>query len=138
MLPAMSTQRFLERSADFTRAAQRLEEACMQPFSSYVRDSVIQRFEFSWELAWKVLKLRLEALGVEVLSPRDAFQEGLAKGLLHDGNAWSRAQKMRNLTSHTYDEKLADEVYHYLLNEGRHLFSGLSLQVREWVSQCQS
>lgn len=128
----MDLQRFHERVRDFLKASERLVEACAQPENAFIRDSVIQRFEFCWELSWKVLKLRLEMLGVEVMTPRDAFQEALSKGLIHDGNAWSRVQKMRNLTSHTYDEKLAIEVYRFLCDEGQVLFSRLADDVREW------
>jgi nucleotidyltransferase substrate binding protein (TIGR01987 family) len=131
----MSKQRHVERSADFIKAAERLAEACAQPENSFIRDSVIQRFEFCWELSWKVLRLRLAILGVEVLSPRDAFQEALAKGLIQDGNAWSKAQKMRNLTSHTYDEALAATVYRFVCDEGQTLFAQLATTVRQWQTE---
>ncbi|MBU0783577.1 MAG: nucleotidyltransferase substrate binding protein [Gammaproteobacteria bacterium] len=44
--------------------------------------------------------------------------------MIHDGNAWSEAQRMRNLSSHTYDEKLADQVYGFVKNKGDILFQG--------------
>jgi len=129
----MDRQRFEERTKDFIRAAYRLAEACEQPFTPFIRDAIIQRFEFCWELAWKVLKMRLELVGVEVLTPRDVFREALEKGLIEDGNTWSEAQKMRNLTSHTYDEDLADRVYQFLLSPGRQLFQSLALRVETWL-----
>ncbi|MFN7504251.1 MAG: nucleotidyltransferase substrate binding protein, partial [Limnobacter sp.] len=64
----MNMERLNERSADFIKASQRLTEACAQPVDSFIRDSVIQRFEFCWELAWKTLKLRLEILGIVALN----------------------------------------------------------------------
>lgn len=130
----MDIERLNERTREFTKAVSRLEEACEQPFSSFVRDSVIQRFEFCWELAWKALRLRLEQLGVEVLNPRDTFREALNKGLIHDGIAWTEAQRTRNLTSHTYDEKLADEVYGYVREEGLALFGKLAEDAATWSS----
>lgn len=128
----MDQQRLLERKNDLLKAIDRLDEACKQPFSSFIRDAVIQRFEFCWELAWKALKLRLEQLGVEALNPRDIFREALNKGVIHDGNAWSEMQKKSNLTTHTYDEKLANEVYHYLLQNGLALFKALKNEVSKW------
>ncbi|CAN5349045.1 HI0074 family nucleotidyltransferase substrate-binding subunit [soil metagenome] len=128
----MDIQRLVERKADLINAINRLEEACEQPFSSFMRDATIQRFEFCWELAWKTLKLRLEQLGVEVLNPRDIFREALSKGLIHDGNAWTQAQKNRNLTSHTHDEDLASEVYNFLLTEGVKIFQQLKNDVMQW------
>lgn len=128
----MKTTRFNERAEDFVKASRRLSEACEQPLDSFIRDSVIQRFEFCWELAWKTLKLRLEFLGIEALNPRDVFKEALAAGLIHDGNTWSEAQKMRNLSSHTYDEKLADQVYGFVKGKGDTLFQGLAIEVLAW------
>ena len=130
----MSTERLSERSADFLKASTRLSEACAQPFDSFIRDSVIQRFEFCWELAWKVLKLRLEQLGIAASNPRDFFKEALAAGLIHDGNRWSEAQRMRNLSSHTYDEKLAEQVYDFVKHRGNLLFNELSAEVNRWLS----
>ena len=128
----MDIERLNERARDFTKAAARLEEACAQPFSSFIRDSVIQRFEFCWELAWKVLKLRLEQLGVEALNPRDTFRAALGAGLIRDGNAWTEVQKKRNLTSHTYDEALADEVYAFILEDGLRRFQELAEEIGRW------
>lgn len=133
----MSTERLSERSADFLKASARLSEACAQPFDSFIRDSVIQRFEFCWELAWKTLKLRLEFLGVIAANPRDVFKEALVAGLIHDGNAWSEAQRMRNLSSHTYDEKLAEQVYEFVKNKGDILFQDLAREVNAWKKDSQ-
>lgn len=131
----MERQRLRERGQDFLKATERLAEACAQPYSEFIRDSVIQRFEFCWELAWKVLKLKLLEEGIEALTPREAFREALAVGILHDGNAWSQAQRMRNLTSHTYDETLAEEVYRFVCHTGLPLFQELAQEVRRWLAQ---
>lgn len=128
----MNIERFNERKQELIKAVQRLEEACMQPFSSFVRDSVIQRFEFCWELAWKTLRLKLESEGLLANTPRETWQQALQAGLIHDGNAWSEAQKNRNLTSHTYDEKLAEDVYRYILKEGYPLFHKLAGEAAKW------
>lgn len=128
----MDQQRLNERKNDLQKAIDRLEEACNQPFSSFIRDAVIQRFEFCWELTWKTLKLRLQQLGVEALNPRDIFREALNSGIIQDGNAWSEMQKKRNLTTHTYDEKLATEVYQYLIQYGLALFKALKKEMSEW------
>jgi nucleotidyltransferase substrate binding protein (TIGR01987 family) len=128
----MNIERFNERKQELIKAVQRLEEACMQPFSSFIRDSVIQRFEFCWELAWKTLRLKLESEGLLANTPRETWQQALQVGLIHDGNAWSEAQKNRNLTSHTYDEKLAEDVYRYILKEGYPLFHKLAGEAVKW------
>lgn len=128
----MDQQRLKERQTELIKAISRLEEVCEQPFSTFIRDAAIQRFEFCWELSWKTLKLRLEQVGIEALNPRDIFREALNQGLIHDGNAWTEAQRKRNLTTHTYDEKLAEEVYSYLLKNGLQLFQKLKNEIAKW------
>jgi nucleotidyltransferase substrate binding protein (TIGR01987 family) len=64
-------------------------------------------FEMSFELAWKMLKDYLEEEGFTVVSPRDAIKQAFQAGLLEDGHVWIEALKDRNLTVHTYEEKIA-------------------------------
>ena len=129
----MTLERFDQRRADFVKAVSRLEEACAQPENSFIRDSVIQRFEFSWELAWKMLKLRLAYLGIEALNPREVIRQSLQAGLIEDGNAWSEAQRQRNLTSHTYDESLSIVVFAFVKTHGVILLRGLAVKAESWV-----
>lgn len=129
----MSNERFTQRRADFLKAVTRLEEACAQPESSFLRDSVIQRFEFSWELAWKMLKLRLAFLGVEALNPREVIRQSLQAGLIQDGNAWTAAQHHRNMTSHTYDEPLSLVVYAFVRSQGVLLLRDLADAADGWI-----
>ena len=128
----MDNERLQERISEYLRALAQLEKAALQPKDEFMRDSVIRRFEFTHELAWKMLKLRLEAEQVMVSTPRETWQQALQAGLIDDGNAWSEAQKQRNLTSHTYDEKLADAVYCYVLQAGLPLFGKLAVEAEKW------
>ncbi|MBV2191950.1 MAG: nucleotidyltransferase substrate binding protein [Azonexus sp.] len=128
----MDRQRLHERCADYEKALNQLAKALKQPRDEYLRDSVIQRFEITYELAWKMLKLCLEAEGISVRTPRETLQEALQAGFITDGNAWSDLQKMRNLTSHTYDESLAEQVYDFVAQQGLALFQQLSHAVGQW------
>ncbi len=124
----------LERSIDlFTRAVRRLADACEQKENGYVRDAAIQRFEFSYELAWKMLKRKLSVEGLEAATPREAVQQALSAGLLEDGNLWTEMHRMRNQTSHTYDESLAKEVYHFVCDHGLTALQQLSSKAKAWV-----
>lgn len=107
-------------------------KAAQQPKDEFLRDSVIQRFKFTHEIAWKMLKLRLEAEDVIVRTPRETLQAALQAGLIDDGNAWSDLQKMRNLTSHTYNEQLADDVYAYVTEHAVTLFRQLAEKATSW------
>ena len=78
-------------------------------------DATIQRFEFTIELFWKLLKSILESKGVEVLYPKDILREAYAGYLIDHEEQWLQMLKDRNLTSHTYDENLADIIYQRIL-----------------------
>ena len=119
-------ERFLERRAEFKRALNRLVDALAQPDNEFTRDAVIQRFEFTYELAWKALKNYLLIKDIDVRNAKDTLKASLEQGLIHDGGAWSNLHYQRNLTSHTYDLELAIEVYDYLKEVGLSLFLELA------------
>lgn len=129
----MDTDRLNERITEYLKALAQLQKACAQPVSEFIRDSVIQRFEFTYELAWKMLKLRLQDEGIDAKTPKAVLQESLQAAFISDGNAWSQVQLNRNLTSHTYDEQLADDVYQFVTQQGVVLFEQLAAQARTWV-----
>ena len=94
------------------RALVRLEEALNAPKNAFVRDSAIQRFEFTYEPAWKALKAFFEDRGIQVQPfPRDLFREAFQRGVIADDPLWMDSIAMRNLTSHTYNEKTAEDIY---------------------------
>lgn len=130
----MDEQRLRERIADYLKALAQLEKAAALPKNDIVRDSVIQRFEFTHELSWKMMKLKLEAEGLSARTPRETVQEALQAGLIENGNLWTDMQKMRNLTSHTYHEKLADDVYDFVVGKGIVLFRQLAEKCRTWLT----
>lgn len=75
-----------------------------------VRDGLIQRFEFCFELAWKAVQATAAGEGVVVRSPKTALAYALQVGWAQDEALWLRMLEARNLSSHTYDERLADEL----------------------------
>lgn len=93
---------------EFKRAVHRLDEAMQQEKNDFIRDSVIQRFEFSIELAWKTAK---KTMGVTTAAPKDVVREMAQSGYIEDASSWLKAIDMRNLSSHTYKENLAEQVY---------------------------
>jgi len=81
-----------------------------------LRDSVIQRFEYTYELCWKMLKRRLKLdvpspEAIDEMSFREMIREGAERGLIDDPLAWFNYREKRNLTSHTYDAEVAQDVY---------------------------
>ena len=130
----MMADRLRQRAEQFFQAFSRLKSACDQSENEFIRDAVIQRFEFTFELAWKLLKIRLLEEGIEVNSPRAVIREAVAAGLLEDGNLWSEMLHKRNLTSHTYDEALAQQVYAFICTHAHSAFARLAEQARQWIN----
>jgi len=109
----MDFERLKERIEEYYKAVLRLKEALDEDISNpLVYDGVIQRFEFTYELTWKLIKAYLEYEGIApVNTPRSAFKEAFAAGLIIDGDAWVDMIEDRNLTVHTYNEQMAKEIY---------------------------
>lgn len=112
-----------------------LRESQAAPESELLRDGVIQRFEYTYELAWKMLKRYLEATlpnpeEVDGMSFQTLIRTGSEQGMLLSGwDEWVRYRKARGTTSHTYDEEKAREVYRIVpefLHEARYLLDRLS------------
>ena len=74
-------------------------------------DTTIQRFEFTIELFWKLLKAIIESKGASVQYPKDVLREAFQGGLIDDEQSWISMLHDKNITSHTYDEELADKVF---------------------------
>ena len=69
----------------------------------------------SFELSWKLLKDYLEAQEFSVKSPREAIKQAFQIGLIDDGDVWMEALSDRNLTVHTYDERMAGKLVHDII-----------------------
>lgn len=100
---------------NFRSALQRLKEAVYELEKSItndiVRDGVIQRFEFTYELAWKTTKEYLEDLGiVDTNSPKAVIKEAFAQKLILNEDIWLLMLRDRNMTSHVYKEEMAQEI----------------------------
>ena len=106
-------KRWQERLEDFQKAVSRLEEALAQEeYSELERDGVIQRFEFTFELAWKTLKDYLDDQGFkDVLSPKKAVKQAYANDLLANGDIWVEMLEDRNRMAHLYDQKTSLAIF---------------------------
>lgn len=103
--------RWKQRFVHYKKAFKLLEQTLtIDSLSDAERAGLIQFFEMSFELAWKVLKDYLEEEGFNVASPRQAVKQAFQAGLIRDGHIWMEALQDRNLTVHTYEEKIAIAV----------------------------
>ncbi len=98
--------------ADFKNALQRFSEILVEPKTAITRDAAIQRFEFSFDLAWKVIKTVLEEKkGIICNSPNECIREAYQQKFIEYDKKWMQVLKNRNLTAHTYNEKLIEEIF---------------------------
>ncbi|HEV7396823.1 MAG TPA: nucleotidyltransferase substrate binding protein [Pyrinomonadaceae bacterium] len=98
----------------FAKALASLDEALAMKEDKIVRDASIQRFEYTYELSWKMMKRHLEWTGnaeVGSLSRRELFREAARVKLIEDAEVWFDYHQARNQTAHTYEEETAKEVY---------------------------
>lgn len=123
--------RWIERLENFKSALHQLQKAVelskTKTLSDLEKQGVIQAFEFTHELAWNVLKDYFEYQGTtSITGSRDASREAFNRGLIASGDIWMEMIKSRNLTSHTYNLKIADEIVGKALNEYYLEFTHLS------------
>ena len=101
------------RFANYRRAFLLLREALdEEELSQLEREGTIQRFEYTMELAWKVMKDYLEAQNVVLpqITPRAVIRAAFEAQLINDGEAWMDALDDRNKMSHTYNFERFEEV----------------------------
>jgi nucleotidyltransferase substrate binding protein (TIGR01987 family) len=98
----------------FEQALSRLAEAVAAAPSSLQADAVIQRFEFTFELLWKTLKIYLIDLGIETKSPKETLKATFKQGWITDEKLFLDMLEDRNQTSHVYDQSEADIIFNHI------------------------
>ena len=101
--------RWKQRFENFINAFRQLKNAkqlrAEREFTELELQGVIQAFEVSQELSWKVMKDFLEEQGkIDLYGSKNAVKEAFTVGLITDGDVWFNMIKTRNLTSHIYDQ----------------------------------
>lgn len=106
----------LEKAID---AMQRgISRSTAAPEDEELRDAVIQRFEFTMDLSWKLIQRFLKDAGVpdsEIRTKRDLFREAARLGLIETPEKWFTYYEARNATSQTYNQEIANRVYRQAL-----------------------
>lgn len=108
--------RWKQRFSNYEKAFKQLSEA----INSYdensldiIKEGTIQRFEFTHELAWNVMKDFLTEDGIQDLfGSKSTTREAFNKNLIENGDQWMEMIKSRNLSVHTYHENILEEEYH--------------------------
>ena len=131
----MTVERIRLKEEDYRRALLRLQTALKKEadLDDMYLDATIQRFEFCFELAWKLMKAILEYEGIEANSPRSSIREGWKQGLISDAEEWLDMMEKRNLSSHTYDENVARDIYHEVRERYADLLEVLDRRINQWL-----
>lgn len=94
--------------------------------NKFIQDSLIQRYEYTVELAWKTIKDYLEYQGfIDVTSPKKVIRKAYSEKMITNGEGWMDALNDRNRTSHAYEESMATDVASSILNNHIPLFTTL-------------
>ena len=109
--------RWQQRFENFERAFHLLREAFEKnpaQMSDLEKEGVVQRFEYTFELAWKTLRDYLVYSGVvfDQITPRSVIKQAFAAKIIEDGQTWINMLEQRNLRSHTYDNESFEAVFH--------------------------
>ncbi|EKD27536.1 MAG: nucleotidyltransferase substrate binding protein, HI0074 family [uncultured bacterium] len=129
----MNQKRINQRIEDFKNALKRLDKVLKEDITKTdaIIDATIQRFEFTFELSWKLLKDILSYNGIEALNPRSTIKEAYQQKIIEDGDSWIQMLEDRNKTSHIYDEKEAKRIYDEIKNIYFGLLSNLSKNTKD-------
>lgn len=125
--------RWKQRFSNYQKALAGLGEFIQQKtLNKLEKQGAIQAFEYTHELAWKVLADFIKDKGnAEIFGSKDATREAFSLGLIHNGTLWMDMIKNRNLTSHTYNQELADEIVTHIVNEYYSAFCELEIRLKE-------
>ncbi|HOE04441.1 MAG TPA: nucleotidyltransferase substrate binding protein [Bacteroidales bacterium] len=111
--------RWTQRFDNYKKAFLQLEKYVRaDTLNELEKQGVIKAFEYTFELGWKTLQDLLKEKGYQgIVGPKPVIEQSFQDGYITDGNSWLRMQKSRNLTSHTYDEAMAEQIVNNIRNE---------------------
>ena len=120
-------QRFQNYKKALVTLKNAVELAEQRELSDLEKQGMIQGFEFTFELAWNVMKDYLEAQGITgIIGSKNAVRHAFNKGLVEDGEVWMNMIKDRNLASHVYDDETAENLFIAIKNIYYHQFNALA------------
>jgi nucleotidyltransferase substrate binding protein (TIGR01987 family) len=127
--------RWQQRLTNYSRALERLTNAvqlaAQRPLSELEQQGLIQAFEFTHELAWNVMKDYFFWQGTGgITGSRDATREAFNKEIIEDGEGWMEMVKSRNLTFHTYNQDIAEQIVTRIITSYHPLFIAFEERMR--------
>lgn len=131
--------RWVQRFENYKQALSNLSETidCIQKDgnSKIYTMALIQAFEMTFELGWKILKDYLEYSGIMVNTPRDSIKEAFKMNFINDGQGWIEMMEARNKTVHTYKEEFAKGLCNDILTNYFNMFNELSIFLEGQINE---
>ena len=141
--PSGEDVRWKQRLQSFSAALRQLSKAVAlrstRPLSELEQQGLIQAFEFTHEMAWKVMKDYLRSLGnTQIIASRDSTRAAFAAELIVDGEGWMAMIEGRNLSVHTYNLEVANTLTEAVVESYVPLFSQFEAKMREIVGRANA
>jgi len=129
--------RWKQRLDNYSKALRQLTRFIEKgDLNEFEQQGLIQCFEYTYELAWNCIKDVFEAQGeVGIIGSRDAFRLAFKRGLIENGETWMEMIKNRVLTSHTYNENVAEDISNKIVTQYYPEFIRLHLRLETLSSQ---
>ena len=125
-------QRFANYKKAFAKLAEIAQAGTVTNLSELEREGLIQRFEYTYELAWKTLQDLLRNKGyVDIAGPNPVLAQALMDGYIVDAEGWKKMKKARELTSHTYNSDTAEAIAQAIVDAYFDLLKGLDHRLDE-------
>ena len=125
--------RWKQRFANYKKALRQLDEILkIDQLSKIEEIALIKAFEFTFELAWNVIKDYYQYQGItEIQESRDAFRTAFKQGLIEDGETWMNMIESRIQTTHVYNESVASDIAEDIINNYYDQFKELEHQLEK-------
>ena len=128
--------RWEQRFSNYKKALAKLEQVAkgkeLDSLSELEKEGLIQRFEYTFELAWKTLQDLLEYKGYQdITGPNPVLEQALKDGYLQNEKGWRNMKKSRELTSHTYNSKTAEDIAEDIAEQYYNLLKDLETRLEE-------
>jgi len=132
-------QRFSNYQKALGRLSEIVENSDIDELSELEKEGLIQRFEYTYELAWKTLKDYIIEQGyTDVSGPTSVLMQSFTDGYIADAEGWRRMKKSREMTSHTYNSETADGIINSIFDEYHNLLKLLEKYLKTKQEKTQN
>jgi len=133
----MTPKTIQQKIEDFRNAVKQLNEALSEDLATNILsvDGTLKRFEFTFEMAWKLARKILLHNGVDIPfdAPRPLIKEAYKTKIIGEGQKWLDMLDARNKTAHVYDQQEALDIYYNIKNDYFFLLSDFAEKAEQLI-----